>query len=147
MIDSTIYWKSFAGAIGRADLLEDERFADPRKRFHNRELVETLDETFRTKTLADWTTALSGKKVICAPARTVLEAVSDAKTRANGVFSTIQHPEYGSFQTVAPPFRLSEHDMHGTFPAPSLNAHTREALEGAGVDAETVELLVSVGEQ
>ena len=48
---------------------------------------------------------------------------------------------------MAPPFRLSEHDMHGTFPAPDLNAHTREVLEEAGVDAETIEMLVAVGEQ
>ncbi|MCR9097012.1 MAG: CoA transferase [bacterium] len=148
MIDSTIYWKSFCQAIGRPDLLEDDRFKDPKARFqHNRELVATLDETFRTKSLAGWTAALEGQKVIWAPAKTVLEAVSDEKTRANGVFSTIEHPEHGSFQTVAPPFRLSEHDMHGTFPAPDLNAHTREVLEEAGVDAATVELLVSVGEQ
>ena len=148
MIDSTIYWPTFCQAIGRPDLLEDERFKDPRDRFkYNRELVATLDETFRKKTLAEWTAAFEGKKVICAPARTVLEAVTDARTQANGVFSTIEHPEHGSFQTVAPPFRLSDHDMHGTFPAPDLNAQTREVLEEAGVDAETVELLVSVGEQ
>ena len=74
-------------------------------------------------------------------------AVSDPKTRANGVFSTIEHPEHGPFQTVAPPFRLSSHEMHGTFPAPDLNAHTREVLEEAGVDPDMVELLASVGEQ
>ncbi len=148
MIDSTIYWKSFAAAIGRDDLVEDERFADPRARFkYNRELVETLDETFHSKTLAEWTQALAGQKVIWAPARTVLEAVSDEKAHENGCFSTIHHPEHGEFKTVAPPFRLSGHDMHGTFPAPDLNAHTREVLEEAGVDAETVDLLVSVAEQ
>lgn len=147
MIDSTIYWKSFAAAIGREDLLEDERFADPRARFqYNRALVETLDETFRTKTLAEWTEALSGRKVIWAPARTVLEAVSDPQAHENGCFSTIEHPEHGAFKSVAPPFRLSDHPMHGSLPAPDLNAHTREVLEEAGVDAETVDLLVSVGE-
>jgi crotonobetainyl-CoA:carnitine CoA-transferase CaiB-like acyl-CoA transferase len=148
MIDSTLYWPSFARAIERPDLLEDPRFRDPKLRFqHNTALVETLDATFRRRTLAEWTTALEGEKVIWAPARTVLEAVNDPRAHANGCFSTIQHPEHGSFETVAPPFRLSRHAMHGTFPAPDLNAHTREVLEEAGVEPELVELLVSVAEQ
>lgn len=147
MIDSTLYWRPFAEAIGRSDLLEDERFGDPKLRFqHNRELVEALDATFRGKTLGEWKAALDGKKVIWAPARTVLEAVSDPQAHDNGCFSTIEHPQHGAFQTVAPPFRLSEHAMSASLPAPDLSAHTREVLQEAGVDAETVELLVSVGE-
>ncbi|MEZ7981849.1 MAG: CoA transferase, partial [Myxococcota bacterium] len=148
MIDSTIYWPTFAKAIGRFDLVEDARFKDPKARFkYTRELVEQLDETFAQRSFEEWKRTLEGQKIIWAPARTVLEAVNDPKSHANGCFSTIKHPEHGDFKTVAPPFRLSDHDMHGTLPAPSLNAHTREVLTESGLDPEMVELLVSVGEQ
>lgn len=147
MIDSTLYWPSFAKAIGREDLLEDERFADPRVRFqHTRALVSELDATFSRHTLAEWQTRLDGQKVIWAPARTVLEAVSDPRTRANGVFAEVDHPEAGRFDTVAPPFRLSNHPMTGAAPAPALSAHTAEVLREAGVDEDTITMLAAIAE-
>lgn len=148
MIDSTLYWPTLANAMGLTDLIEDERFAQPKARFeHNRTLVEILDVAFAKRTLAEWHETFDGQKIIWAPARTVQEAVSDPKAHENGCFSTIEHPEHGSFKTVAPPFRLSEHAMHGTAPAPALNAHTEEVLREAGVDEETIGLLAAAAEQ
>ena len=148
MIDSTIYWPSFCEAIGRPELLEDARFTGPVDRLRaNRELVAILDETFGTKTLAEWTALLAGKKVIWAPSRTVHEAVRDPRAFANGCFTTVDHPEHGRFHSVAPPFRLSAHEMPASSWAPELNAHTEEVLREAGVDEETIALLVAVGEQ
>jgi formyl-CoA transferase len=147
MIDSTLYWKTFCEAIGMGAVIDDERFAKPKTRFeNNRALVEILDTTFAQRTLAEWSEVFDGQRLIWAPARTVQEAVADPKAHENGCFSTIDHPEHGSFKTVAPPFRLSEHDMHGTYPAPALNAHTEEVLREAGVDEETVSILASVAE-
>ena len=59
------------------------------------------------------------------------------------MFVTVKHPELGEFKTVAPPFRMSGHAMVGDSPAPILAADTAGVLKEAGVDEETVALLVA----
>ena len=63
---------------------------------------------------------------------------------ARGVFPTVDHPVLGRFRTVAPPLRMSAHPMPGAAPAPVLGTDTAAVLAEAGVDEETIALLVSV---
>ncbi|MCH2170264.1 CoA transferase [Myxococcota bacterium] len=143
MIESDRYWPEFLRAIERSDLETDERFAGAVPRYQNsRELVEILDATFAQRTLEEWGERLNAHSVIWAPTRTILEATQDPAAREYGSFPTVDHPEFGSFETVAPPMRMSAHDMPATAPAPGLGAHTAEVLAEAGVDAETIALLV-----
>lgn len=145
MIDSDRYWPILARAIGRGDLAEDPRFVNPSMRYRNSlELVAILDETFATKTLDDWTLVLNRDRLIWAPVRTLAEAVRDENAERYGSFATVDHPDHGTFKTVAPPFQMSGYPMTGTNPAPALAAHTAEVLSEAGVDDETIALLVAV---
>jgi crotonobetainyl-CoA:carnitine CoA-transferase CaiB-like acyl-CoA transferase len=147
MLDSDVYWPRFTEAIGRPELTEEERFASAVPRYKNsRDLVAILDDVFAARTLTEWTAAFDGKRVIAAPVRTVAEATADPLTRANGCFVEVDHPEYGTFETVAPPFQLSGHRLAGTAPAPLLSQHTEEVLREAGLDEDQVALLVAVGE-
>jgi crotonobetainyl-CoA:carnitine CoA-transferase CaiB-like acyl-CoA transferase len=145
MIDSERYWTTFARAIGRADLAEDPRFVNASERYRNsRELVTMLDEIFAMKSLDDWTPVMNAERLIWAPVRTLAEAVRDENAERSGSFATVEHPEHGTFKTVAPPFQMSRHPMTGTNPAPALAADTAEVLAEAGVDDETIALLVAV---
>jgi crotonobetainyl-CoA:carnitine CoA-transferase CaiB-like acyl-CoA transferase len=145
MIDSERYWTTFARAIGRVDLAEDPRFVNASERYRNsRELVTMLDEIFAMKSLDDWTPVMNAERLIWAPVRTLAEAVRDENAERSGSFATVEHPEHGSFKTVAPPFQMSRHPMTGTNPAPALAADTAEVLAEAGVDDETIALLVAV---
>lgn len=144
MIDSTNYWAPLARALGRPELAEDERFLGPVERFRSsRELVELLDRTFAERPLEKWTEALNAERLIWAPVRTLAEAIQDENAKGNGSFSRVDHPEHGSFDSVAPPLRMSGHAMTGSSPAPSLSQHTAEVLAEAGVDDETIALLVT----
>jgi crotonobetainyl-CoA:carnitine CoA-transferase CaiB-like acyl-CoA transferase len=144
MIDSERYWPAFCRAIGRPELHEDPRFANAVERFRNSaELVRLLDETFATRPLEKWIEPMNAERIIWAPVRTLGEAVLDEDAERGGCFATVDHPDYGPFKTVAPPLRMSGYELTGSAPAPLLAADTADVLAEAGVDDETIALLVS----
>ncbi len=145
MIDSDRYWPALCRALGQEALERDPRFADGMLRFRNSsELVRLLDGIFREGTLEAFGEALSRERLIWAPMLTLDEAIRDANADATGCFATVEHPQFGRFRTVAPPLKLSAHAMPGTAVAPHLSADTAAVLREAGVDEETVALLVAV---
>ncbi len=144
MLDSNAYWPGLIAAIDRPELASDERFSDAVARYkQSRALVSILDEVFATRTLEAWTTHFEKHKVIAAPVRTVAEAAADPKARANGCFVEVDHPEFGPFESVAPPFQLSGFHLAGTALAPKLSQHTEEVLRESGVDEDTIALMVA----
>ena len=144
MIESDRYWKTFTDAIGQPELGDDERFAGAVPRYQNaKELIQRLDAVFATRSLDEWSEAFAGKRLIWAPVRTVAEAVADPQAEVNGSFPTVHHPEWGEFRTVAPPLRMSGYDIAGTAPAPALGADTDAILREAGVDDETIALILA----
>jgi len=144
MIESDRYWQAFTEAIGEPGLAVDERFATAVPRFQNSKvLIERLDAVFARKGLDEWTRAFEGHRLIWAPVLTVAEAVQDPQAIANGSFPTVRHSELGEFKTVAPPLKMSGFDMPGTAPAPSLGADTLAILTEAGVDDETIALILA----
>jgi crotonobetainyl-CoA:carnitine CoA-transferase CaiB-like acyl-CoA transferase len=143
MIDSDKYWPTFAKAVGRPDLADDPRFSNAVERYRNaKALVLELDALFATRALEKWFEPLNSERLIWAPVRTLAEAVQDENADTTGVFATVELPDYGSFKTVAPPFKMSGHAMPGDALAPALAADTAAVLAEAGVDDETIALLV-----
>jgi crotonobetainyl-CoA:carnitine CoA-transferase CaiB-like acyl-CoA transferase len=144
MIEGDRYWKDFVQAIDAPDVASDERFGDGFGRYqHSKELIARLDEVFAGKSLDEWAATLNGYRLIWAPVRTVAEAVTDPQAEAFGSFPTVSHPEWGEFKTVAPPLRMSNHAMMGTAPAPALGSDTAAVLSEAGVDDETIALIIA----
>lgn len=144
MIEGDRYWKDFVRAIDADDVANDERFADGFGRYeHSKELIARLDKVFAGKSLDEWAAIFDGYRLIWAPVRTVAEAVADPQAEAFGSFPTVSHPEWGEFKTVAPPLRMSNHEMPGTAPAPALGSDTAAVLSEAGVDDETIALLLA----
>jgi crotonobetainyl-CoA:carnitine CoA-transferase CaiB-like acyl-CoA transferase len=144
MIEGDRYWKDFVQAIDAPDVASDERFGDGFGRYqHSKELSARLDEVFAGKSLDEWAATLNGYRLIWAPVRTVAEAVTDPQAEAFGSFPTVSHPEWGEFKTVAPPLRMSNHAMMGTAPAPALGSDTAAVLSEAGVDDETIALIIA----
>ncbi len=140
MIESDNYWPEFCRAIGRSELIDDARFVDAVARFRNSSaLVEILDSVFREHTLAEWEERLARHRLIWSPVRTLAEAIEDPQAHAGGVFSKVSHPTAGTFESVAPPLKLSAHPMHETRPAPGLGADGEQVLREAGLAPEEIE--------
>ncbi len=144
MLDSGRYWSEFTRAIDRPELRDDERFKDPVARLNNNvALREILDARFGEQTLEEWKQRFADFSIVWAPVQTVLEAVSDPRLEGNGCLLEVEHESHGKFKTIAPPIRLSLHPTPRAA-APELSAHTAEILNEAGVEPETVELLVAM---
>ena len=50
-----------------------------------------------------------------------------------GYFRQVDHPTAGRFESVGPPFELSQHAMAADRPAPALGAEGAEVLAAAGL--------------
>ncbi len=144
MIESDRYWSIFTEAIERPELEADERFAGAIARYRNSaELIAILDAVFAARSLAEWSQRLGAHRLIWSPVQTLAEAAEDQNAIARGTFPVVDHPVLGRFRTVAPPLQMSGHAMPGNQPAPTLGADTAAVLAEAGVDDETIALLVA----
>lgn len=144
MIESDRYWRGFTQAVGREDLAGDERFGDAIARYRNADaLTRELDSLFAEGTLEEWTKRFEGARLIWAPVCSHVEATEDSNAEACGLFPTVDHPDHGQFRTVSPPLRMSGHAMPGNAPAPGLGVDTAAVLSEAGVDDDTIALLVA----
>jgi len=143
MIDPDRYWALFCNAIGRADLIEDDRFADAWGRTANAaELVVELERTFARKTLAEWEKILNEARLIWSPVKRVDEVVRDPVAREHAYFHEVEHTEAGRFETISPPVRIHGQDLKRPQAAAPLGAHTREVLAEAGLSEQEIDAVV-----
>ena len=70
-----------------------------------------------------------------------VEALNDPQVRATGAFEPIDHPTYGTFDTVASPFRMRTATSKVRGPAPGVGQHTAEVLAEVGMDPADIEAL------
>jgi crotonobetainyl-CoA:carnitine CoA-transferase CaiB-like acyl-CoA transferase len=124
------YWGDFCRAIGRPDLITDERFADMGARGKNGEAcVAILDEVFATKPRAEWLDILrKGGDFIFTVVNSVDDLADDPQMTANDYVVEFEHPSYGPTQVVGIPVGLSETPGSVREPSPELGQHTELIL-------------------
>jgi crotonobetainyl-CoA:carnitine CoA-transferase CaiB-like acyl-CoA transferase len=139
-------WGRFCEAIDRADLAEDSRYATPADRYRQRQaLIQELDTVFAGAPASHWGPRLDRSGVVWAAAASLPDLVDDPQARAIGMFTEIDHPVAGRFETLAAPFTLSSSAVAVQGPAPDVGQHTGEVLRGLGVDEEQIAALVQAG--
>ena len=125
---ATRHWQALLRAIGREDLIADERFATSEARLEHREDAEALVSAWcleHTKTEVMETIQGAG-----APAGAVLDAgdlSEDPHLRKRGMFVKIEHPARGTVTIPGWPVKMSESHVP-VRSAPLLGAHTGEVL-------------------
>jgi crotonobetainyl-CoA:carnitine CoA-transferase CaiB-like acyl-CoA transferase len=123
------FWEALCSALGRPELVRDERFADFAGRDRNREaLLAILDPALAVRTTAEWLDILGAAGVPCAPVNDVAAALEDPQTIARGAVVEIDHPRLGPVRQPASPLRLG--DEPPLERAPFRGEHTESLLAG-----------------
>jgi len=138
LLQADRHWPDLCRAVGREDLMRDDRFADIAvRREHAPALVEELDAAFATKTLAEWGKVLDRENVWWAPVNTVNDVIADEVAHEAGVFRDVEGPD-GPVPFVATPADFSAGDAGPRGLSPELGQHTEEVLLELGYDWEQI---------
>ncbi|MEM5503121.1 CaiB/BaiF CoA transferase family protein [Ahrensia kielensis] len=100
----------------------------PMQRQHKPFIQEVFAKAFATNTNAYWLTRLEAEDLLCAPVRSLGEALDDPQTAINDMLHRIDHPVLGDITLVGSPVHLSEVPMKVHRMPPKLGEHTDEVL-------------------
>ena len=124
------FYVAMLRAIGREDLLTDERFPNPPWGLLDleplAEITPILEEAFAARPVDDWLEIFSAHDVPCQPTQTREEFIASPLAVANGLVTTVEHPELGPIGTPSQPMWIDGCDEVELQPAPRLGEHTRE---------------------
>jgi crotonobetainyl-CoA:carnitine CoA-transferase CaiB-like acyl-CoA transferase len=139
-------WKDFATAIGRADLVDDARFATPAaRRASPGALIAILDAVFAERDWAEWRSVLEGAGIAFGVVGTLDEIPGDAQMRASGALVPLDDPRGGAALTVSSPVWIDGQDKTPATMAPEIGEHTVEVLREAGLREAEIERLLRAG--
>ena len=136
---SNQHWERLLKLMGREELIEDPRFADPPTRYQHREEVDAI--------VTEWTLQHTKREVMelvggaGVPSGAVFDNVelqNDPFLRERGMFVEVEHPVRGKFVMPGFPVKMSNSHVPVT-PAPLLGQHSEEVLgEVLGYSPEKV---------
>ena len=135
-------WTQLCEAIGRKELMDDERFKDNPARLKNREaLIEELEKTFVTKTSDQWVEELLAIGIPAGKMSTYPEAFESEHGKHRKMRMDIEHPLEGTVPNIGFPVKLSETPQRVRRHPPLLGEHTKEVLAEAGLDQQELKTL------
>ena len=120
-------FRRLCGAVGRAELADDERYATNPARVANREeLVEILQEEFSKRAADEWVEEIREAGVPIGPVNTLADVFLDEHVLSSGVLQTVEHPAAGMLEMLASPVLVDGERPPIRRPPPTLGQHTGE---------------------
>ena len=135
-------WKSFFDAIGRPDMMADERYSSQGNRArHIADIYDVLADLIKTRTTAEWTALFEKADLPVSAMNSIEDLVHDPHLAASGFFATENHPTEGKLFAPRTPTHWAKSQPEPLRPAPRLGEHSAQVLREAGYsDAEIAEL-------
>lgn len=123
------HWRDLAGALGRPELVDDERFADDGARLANQSLLErVLANDTLVHSRSELVDLLRQHRLPCAEERTYSEVLDDPVLRERGVLYEVASEEEGRPLQVRPPLEV-DGGWRPRSPAPTIGQHNAEILD------------------
>lgn len=124
-------FRRLATLAGRAELLDDARFATNQERVRNRDLVVAeVQEILRERTSTEWIAALTASNVPVCPINRLDQVFADPQVLARGMKISMPHPAAAgeSVEMIGNPIKLSQTPVSYRRPPPTLGEHTEAVL-------------------
>jgi len=138
--------QTVAQAIGRADLLTDPRFSDPKTLMANMsQLTAILDEVFAEHPMAHWYQVFSGVHVTFGAVRDPQEVVNDPQLRANDIVVPLEGAGDKLTSTISNPIQVHGVNKVAAKRAPDVGEHNEEVLKELGFSATEIDGLRASG--
>lgn len=123
------HWHNVARVIGREDLLDDPRFADPATRAAHDDLVDEVMLAWSRKLpKQEAARQMQDAHVACAVIRDLTEIVDDPHLRGRGALFEQHHPVMGDVVLPHSPLRFQGAPFPPDVPSPELGQHSRAVL-------------------
>lgn len=133
---------AFAAAIGLPGLPDDARFDTLQKRSSNRaELNALVAGRLRTRTTAEWVSALTAAGVPCGPVYRMDEVFADPQVQHLAMTQDVLHPALGPLALIRNAVRMTGGPGTVRTPSPDPGDHTVEVLAGLGYSPAQIEEL------
>lgn len=140
-------WPGFCRAMGREDLMADERFADLNGRQRHRDELNAIIDTW-LMTLPGRDAALElleAERVPCAPVLAPHEASGHPYFESRGAIRHIDDPILGAMDVPGNPLRMSAQPGEPTLIAPRLGEHNADVLGEVGISAHEIAAMEHAG--
>ncbi len=139
------YWAPTCRALGRLDLLADDRYATLLGRMEHSALITSeIASAFRARPLGEWAPLLDAEALTWAPVVELPELIADPQMEEMNAWSVIDGPN-GQFHTLNTPFEIAGADIGPRGPAPTAGQHTHEVLREVGLSDGEIAALAENG--
>jgi crotonobetainyl-CoA:carnitine CoA-transferase CaiB-like acyl-CoA transferase len=140
------HWRTFLGAIGRMDILEQDRFATVAERTRNiNALYEELANIMRERTTDEWLSVLDPGGLPVMRLNSPDDLLDNPQLKATGFWRVEEHPTEGAVRMTDPPVGFSASPAGIRRLAPGLGEHSAEILREAGYDDDAIQAMSEAG--
>lgn len=136
-------WRKICEAIGRRDLISDDRFRTMELRArYRKELYEILDAIMLERTTDEWVKLADEAGAAASRINSIDDVFSDPQVLHRQMVITVEHPTVGEIRLVGFPQKFSETPCEVHLPPPVLGQHTEEILkEDLGMSEQEIQRL------